>query len=121
MHIQNVLMLGILFGAQCAYKPSTLFLETQCARSCGQARVFCINVLPLSPPLHVGIVNTPKLHVHTHHPVHDSDKEKFQIDYADEAIRGVLAVDAGNVTWPAPQKPPPPPPPAKDDAEVSYI
>lgn len=48
----------------------------------------------------------------------NSDKEKFQIDYSDEAIRGVLAVDAGTVTWPAPQKPPPPPPAKKDEAEV---
>lgn len=50
----------------------------------------------------------------------NSDKEKFQIDYKDEAIRGVLAVDAGNVTWPAPQKPPPPAPAAKAEAEVSH-
>lgn len=50
-----------------------------------------------------------------------SDKEKFQIDYKDEAIRGVLAVDAGNVTWPAPQKPPPPPPAEAEAGEVSCV
>ena len=38
------------------------------------------------------------------------------MDYKDEAIRGVLAVDAGDITWPAPQKPPPPPPAAKEAA-----
>lgn len=47
-----------------------------------------------------------------------SDKDKFQIDYKDEAVRGVLAVDAGNITWPAPQKPPPPPPPSKKKVEL---
>lgn len=46
------------------------------------------------------------------------EKEKFQIDYKDEAVRGVLAVDAGTVTWPAPQKPPPPPPAKKEEVEV---
>ncbi|CAM9477665.1 unnamed protein product, partial [Hapterophycus canaliculatus] len=50
-------------------------------------------------------------------PFSTGDKEKFQIDYADEAIRGVLAVDAGKVTWPAPQKPAPPPPAKKDKVE----
>ncbi|CAN0596574.1 unnamed protein product, partial [Laminaria digitata] len=41
------------------------------------------------------------------------EKDKFQVDYSDEAVRGVLAVDAGDITWPAPQKAPPPPPAAK--------
>ncbi|CAN0035672.1 unnamed protein product [Ectocarpus fasciculatus] len=50
-------------------------------------------------------------------PFSTGDKEKFQIDYKDEAVRGVLAVDAGTVTWPAPQKPPPPPPAKKDEVE----
>ncbi|CAM9203235.1 unnamed protein product [Ectocarpus sp. 6 AP-2014] len=50
-------------------------------------------------------------------PFSTGDKEKFQIDYNDEAVRGVLAVDAGTVTWPAPQKPPPPPPAKKDKVE----
>ncbi|CAM9474252.1 unnamed protein product [Pylaiella littoralis] len=51
-------------------------------------------------------------------PFSTGDKEKFQIDYSDEAVRGVLAVDAGTITWPAPQKPPPPPPTKKDKAEA---
>ncbi|CAN0456536.1 unnamed protein product, partial [Ectocarpus sp. 12 AP-2014] len=50
-------------------------------------------------------------------PFSTGDKGKFQIDYNDEAVRGVLAVDAGTVTWPAPQKPPPPPPAKKDEVE----
>lgn len=31
----------------------------------------------------------------------------------------MLAVDAGEVTWPAPQKPAPPPPAEKEKVEVS--
>eukprot|EP00904_Undaria_pinnatifida_P001419 jgi/Undpi1/11278/HiC_scaffold_30.g13576.m1 len=55
-------------------------------------------------------------------PFSTGEKDKFQVDYKDEAIRGVLAVDAGNITWPAPQKPPPSPPAAKKDAaEVSAL
>jgi NAD(P) transhydrogenase len=37
-------------------------------------------------------------------------KDHFYIDHKDEAVRGMLVLDDGNLTWPAPLPPPPPVP-----------
>jgi NAD(P) transhydrogenase len=42
-------------------------------------------------------------------------KDHFYIDHNDEAVRGMLVLDEGTLTWPAPV---PPPPPAPTQAEL---
>ena len=45
-------------------------------------------------------------------------KGEYAIDYEDEAVRGMLAVDKGVLTYPAPPYEAPPPPPPKATAPV---
>ncbi|CAM9367023.1 unnamed protein product [Discosporangium mesarthrocarpum] len=54
-------------------------------------------------------------------PFTTGEKDKFQIDYKDEAVRGVLVLDQGNVTWPAPMAAAPPPVVPKSDAKDTEV
>jgi len=43
-------------------------------------------------------------------PTTGGDKGEFRVDYADDAVRGMLVVDRGTLTYPAPAYQPPEPP-----------
>ena len=53
-------------------------------------------------------------------PQTQGTKGVYEVDYDDEAVRGMLTVDRGTLTYPAPpyEAPPPPPPKAAAPVEV---
>jgi len=54
-------------------------------------------------------------------PLTGGEKGIFNIDHADEAVRGMLVVEEGKLMWPAPVKAAPPPPPTKEVVEEEVV
>ena len=51
-------------------------------------------------------------------PTTGGAKGEYKIDYADDAVRGMLTVDQGTLTYPAPAYQPPEPPKKESEAEA---
>lgn len=51
-------------------------------------------------------------------PTTGGEKGEYRIDYKDDAVRGMLVVDGGELTYPAPAYQPPEPPKKREVAEV---